>query len=54
MSTNYSTNRDEKMLQEMIDYFGIENIPNPDQYPKRFEFLTKSYEHYIRMQKFNQ
>ena len=52
MSTNYSIVRDENMLQEMIEYFGADNIPNPQHYPLRFEFLTKSYEHHVRMKEF--
>lgn len=42
-------NRDQQMLEEMIAYYGKENIPNPEQYPIRFAFLTKSFEHYKRM-----
>ena len=43
------TKRDEDMLQEMIELYGLENIPNPEQYPMQFEFLTKSFEHYKNM-----
>jgi hypothetical protein len=46
---NFSTNHDDKFVEDFIAYFGIENIPNPNQYPKRFEFLLKSYEHYKKM-----
>jgi hypothetical protein len=42
--------RDEAMLKEMIEFYGKENIPNPEHYPLRFEFLTKSFEHYNKMQ----
>jgi hypothetical protein len=42
--------RDENMLKEMIEFYGKENIPNPEQYPMRFEFLTKSFEHYKKME----
>lgn len=38
------------MLEEMIAHYGEENIPNPEHYPIRFEFLVKSYEHYMKMQ----
>jgi hypothetical protein len=44
-------NRNEDMLKEMIEYFGEKNIPDPEQYPIRFQFLTKSFEHYKRMDK---
>lgn len=42
---------DEATVENMIKYFGEDKIPNPDQYPKQFEFLLKSYEHYLKMQK---
>ena len=42
--------RDEAMLKEMIEFYGKENIPNPEQYPLRFDFLTKSFEFYKKMQ----
>jgi len=48
---NYSEN--DKFTQEFIDYYGEENIPNPDQYPLRFEFLAKSFEHYKRMKEYD-
>lgn len=47
---NYSTQRDDEFLKEMIEHYGVENIPNPEQYPIRFEFLVKSFEHYKCMQ----
>ena len=47
---NYSTNRDEKLFNEMVEHYGIENIPNPEHYPIRFEFLTRSFEHFKKMQ----
>ena len=47
---NYSIKRDEQMLKEMIEHYGLENIPNPEHYPIRFEFLTRSFEHYKKMQ----
>ena len=45
----YSIKRDENLLKMMIDHYGIENIPNPIHWPNRFEFLTKSFEHYLKM-----
>jgi hypothetical protein len=48
---NYSEKED-KFVQEFIDHFGEENIPNPQQYPRRFEFLVKSFQHYKRMQQY--
>ncbi len=42
--------KDDTFFQELIEYYGQENIPNPEQYPIRFEFLVKSFEHYKRMQ----
>lgn len=47
---NYSVNRDDKFIEEFIEHYGVENIPDPTHYPHRFEFLIKSYEHYRRMQ----
>ncbi len=41
--------RTDEMLENMIAHFGVENIPNPLHYPIRFEFLVRSYEHYLRM-----
>lgn len=41
--------KDEKFLQEMIDYYGIQNIPDPKHWPMRFEFLVKSFEHHKKM-----
>jgi len=46
----YSVKYNDDTLDEFIDYFGIENIPNPEQYPARFKFLIKSFEHYKRME----
>lgn len=42
--------KNEEMLKEMIEFYGADNIPNPEYYPIRFEFLTKSFEHHKRMQ----
>ena len=50
MSENYLDNRDDEFLKEMIEYYGVENMPNPDHYPMRFEFMSRSFEHYKRMQ----
>lgn len=48
---NYSAERNEDFLNEMVEFYGgIENLPNPNHYPIRFEFLTKSFEHYKKMQ----
>lgn len=51
---NYLTNRDEKLFNEMAEHYGIENIPNPEQYPIRFEFLTRSFEHFKKMKTLNE
>lgn len=48
---NYSDKND-ILVQEFIDYYGQENIPNPDHYPRRFEFLIKSFEHHKKMQEY--
>lgn len=40
--------RDDDFLKEMIEFYGIENLPDPTHYPLRFEFMTKSFEHYKR------
>lgn len=50
MSMTYSVKYDDETLDEFIYYFGLENIPNPEQYPIQFEFLIKSFEHYKKMQ----
>lgn len=50
MSTTYSLKKTDENLNEMIEYFGIENIPNPEHYPLRFEFMVRSFEHYKKMQ----
>lgn len=47
---NYSVKRDDKFIEELIEHYGVENMPDPDQYPRRFEFLVKSFEHYKRME----
>lgn len=47
---SYSVKRDDEFIEEFIEHYGVENIPDPFQYPRRFEFLVKSYEHYKRMQ----
>ncbi len=47
---SYSGKRDDAFIEEFIEHYGVENIPDPNQYPRRFEFLVKSYEHYKRMQ----
>lgn len=45
----YSIERDDAFITEMIEHYGVENIPNPEHYPIRFEFLVRSFEHYLRM-----
>lgn len=42
----YSVKRDDAFIEEFIEHYGVENIPDPYQYPKRFEFLVKTYEYY--------
>lgn len=46
----YSVKRDDSFIEEFIEYIGLDKIPDPDQYPRRFEFMIKSFEHYKRMQ----
>jgi hypothetical protein len=46
----YSAKRDDAFIEEFIEHYGVENIPDPYQYPKRFEFLVKSFEYYKHMQ----
>ena len=48
----YSVEND-ALIEEFIEYFGIENIPNPDQYPKRLEFLIKTFKYYKSMENLN-
>jgi len=43
----------ESELQEFLDYFTGTTIPDPDQYPKRFEFMIKSFQHYKKMKEMN-
>ena len=38
---------DDKDIQGFIDYFGEENIPNPEQYTRRVEWLMKWYMHIV-------
>lgn len=47
----YSAKREYQEIEDFIEFFGIENIPNPDQYPKQLEFLIKSFRHYKNMEK---
>lgn len=54
MSVDYSITRDEIFLKEMIEYFGADRIPNPEQYPLKFEFMTKSFEHHKKMKTNNE
>jgi hypothetical protein len=43
---NYSGKNDD-LIEEFIDYCGgAKKIPNPEQYPRRFEFLVKSFKNY--------
>lgn len=46
----YSLKKNDQTLKEMIEHFGIENIPNPENYPMCFEFLFSSFEHYKKIQ----
>lgn len=46
----YSLKKDDETLNEMIEYFGTDNIPNPEHYPLRFEFMVKTFEHFKKMQ----
>jgi hypothetical protein len=39
-------------LNEMIELFGTDRIPNPDHYPMRFKFLVESFRHYKNMQNY--
>jgi hypothetical protein len=34
-------------IQGFIDYFGEDNIPNPDHYPMRVRWLMKWYKHIV-------
>lgn len=42
--------RDKEMFEEMVEFYGSDKIPNPDHYPKQFEFLTRSFEYYKKTQ----
>ena len=44
-----SIERNDAFITEMLEHYGVENIPNPEHYPIRFEFLVKSFEHHLRM-----
>lgn len=32
-----------ELYEEMMKKYGKENVPNPNQYPIRFEFMVKSF-----------
>jgi len=38
----------ESLLKEMIDFFGADNIPNPDHSPRQFSFLVMSFKYYLQ------
>lgn len=38
--------KDDQFIKELIEYYGEKNLPNPEQYPKRFEFMVKAFEFY--------
>lgn len=40
---------DKKTYEEMELFYGKDKIPNPKQWPLRFEFLVKSYLHHLDM-----
>ena len=48
MSKNYSELTDE-LYQEFLDFYD-HVVPDPAQYPMRFEVLVKSFKFYKRMQ----
>jgi hypothetical protein len=43
-----NSSENDKLIQEMIDFYGAANIPNPEHYPRQFEFLVKSFQHYVQ------
>jgi hypothetical protein len=36
---------DDNTIKEFIEYYDGTSIPNPEQYPKQFEFMIKSFLH---------
>jgi len=44
-----SNNVDEETIKEFFDYFKDTPLPNPDHYPKQFQFLIDSFVHYRKM-----
>lgn len=39
----------EDLVEQFMDHFGRENIPNPKQYPRQFDFLIKSFLYHKEM-----
>jgi hypothetical protein len=44
---------DDDFLRRMIDFYGEENIPNPEHYPLSFEFRIKGFIHHEKMKRGN-
>jgi hypothetical protein len=44
---------DDKSIAEFIDYYKDTVIPNPEHYPKQFEFMLKAFLHSKKMQELN-
>jgi hypothetical protein len=36
---------DDDTIKEFLDYYSETVIPDPEQYPKRFEFMVKAFNH---------
>lgn len=49
MYKNFSEVEMNEFIENFIDHFGVDRIPNPVMYPIQFEFLLKSYEHHLKM-----
>lgn len=47
---SYSEKNNDAFIKEFIEHYGAENIPDPTQYPRCFEFLVKSYRYYKQME----
>jgi len=44
---------EKETLEEFFEYFKDVTLPNPDHYPRQFQFLVDSFVHYKNMKKGN-
>jgi hypothetical protein len=41
---------DDETIKEFLEYYSGTSIPDPEHYPKRFEFMVKTFFHSKKMQ----